>query len=483
MPSSSSLEDQPPLADNELSRPLQHWVRTTPAVAHPEWTLRQAAQAMQAQDCDGLSVVDDQGRLQGVFTLRDLMRSLVQAPEARTVASAMSEAPQYLPVAAPAFEALLLMARHGISHVPLVSQERVVGLISARQLYAGRETRLVGLARQLYRAPSVAALAELRGQVEAVVVALIRRGIRADHLLRILTAFNDHTVRRVIEINREREDPGCDFTWLAFGSEGRQEQTLLTDQDNGLLFVPPAGTSADDTRARLLPFARQVNQDLARCGFKLCSGNVMAGNPELCLTAEEWKARFAGFVDDASPDNLVQASILFDWRPVYGNVQLARDVFSETLARTRKRSLFLRQMAAGAVDRRPPLTMLRRFRWAPDSDGHTLDLKRQGLRPFVLAARVMALAHGIAEPHTLGRLQRLSEQGVFSSQQTKAWRDAYNFIQSLRLTRHADQLDGQGALSNYLDPQTLHTLDRRLLKAAFAQAGHLQQALERAFQL
>ena len=115
----------------------------------------------------------------------------------------------------------------------------------------------------------------------------------AEPLTRTIAALNDALSRRAIDLVRERHRLGdIDWCWLALGSEGRGEQTFTTDQDNALLFVAPDASETPARRERLLAFARDVNASLDRLGFPLCTGNVMAGNAELCLSTEEWKEKF-----------------------------------------------------------------------------------------------------------------------------------------------------------------------------------------------
>ena len=143
----------------------------------------------------------------------------------------------------------------------------------------------------------IESLVNLRGEIVQLVDRMLAHGASSTQITQIITLLNDHTVSRVIELTlAEKGDPGIAFTWLCFGSEGRREQTLLTDQDNGILFEARDAAHAADIRGKLLPLAQQINQSLAQCGFTLCKGNIMAGNPDLCLSRAEWSRRFSAFI-------------------------------------------------------------------------------------------------------------------------------------------------------------------------------------------
>ncbi len=127
--------------------------------------------------------------------------------------------------------------------------------------------------------------------------------------------LNDRICQRIIELVRNRHRwERISWCWLAFGSEGRLEQTFATDQDNGLIFESHGDARPSEVRAKLLPFAREVNEALDACGYPLCKGNVMASNPELCLSVAEWKAKMEGWLHNSEPKALLDASICFDFR-------------------------------------------------------------------------------------------------------------------------------------------------------------------------
>jgi CBS domain-containing protein len=274
------------------------------------------------------------------------------------------------------------------------------------------------------------------------------------------------------------------FTWLCFGSEGRREQTLHTDQDNGILFEAADSVTAADMRRRLLPLAVEINQRLAQCGFTLCKGNIMAGNPELCLSRHEWTRRFNSFIDEATPENLLKSSIYFDLRVVWGDAHGCDLVRQGLLKQIANNSLFQRMMAENALRQRPPVGRFRDFVVArKGAEKDTLDLKVQGLTPFVDGARLLALAHGVETCNTLERLRELIAKGVIEPLDGAAYEEAYHFIQQTRMQQHQLQAKQDRPYSNRIDPDSLNQLDRRILREAFRQAQRLQSSLALRYQL
>lgn len=473
-------------SSNSLDTPLERYALRNPIVCSPDLPIRKAVARMHDNSVGSIIITDDQRHPKGIFTLRDL-RTVV-AEERCTldtpISQAMTADPHRLPASADAFEAAMLMAEHHFAHICVVDDEDcLIGVVSERDLFALQRVDLVHLARAIGTAPQLQTLITLRDDVSRLVDAMLAHGADSGQVVKIITTLNDITVRRVLELNLKAHDPGIPFTWLTFGSEGRQEQTLLTDQDNGILFRTPDGMTPDQVREKLLPFAETVNRELAKCGFTWCKGNIMASNPKLCLSIREWDDWFLKFIDASTPQNLVYSSIFLDMRAVFGPREPLNGLLDLVLTRIRKNALFQKMLAGNALQRKPPLNIFRGFRYAPDGDRHSLDLKRQGLAPFVEAVRVFALANGVATANTLERMEELAKKGIFNDKDANAWQEAYSLIQAIRMRAHQEQLKNGEELSNYINPDNLNPLDRRILRESFRQAQRLQQKLEVTYQL
>ena len=471
-----------------LNTPLGELAMRHPVVCTAQTPLREAVRLMHEQQVGSIVVVDAQRYPTGIFTLRDL-RQVVASADAdlgAPIERHMTVKPFYLSPQASAFDAAMAMTERHIAHVCLVENRRLCGVVSERDLFSLQRVDLVHLARTIRHAPRLDTLVSLRGEISQLVERMLAHGASSTQITQIITLLNDHTVCRVIELAlAERGDPGVPFSWLCFGSEGRREQTLHTDQDNGILFEAADSAEADAIRARLLPLAQYINQCLAQCGFTLCKGNVMAGNPDLCLSRSEWARRFAGFVREASPENLLGSSIYFDLRVVWGDEQGCEQLRQRLLDQVADNRIFQRMLAENALRQRPPVGRLREFvltRQGNDKAA-TLDLKVQGLTPFVDGARLLALANGVGACNTLERLRQLVAKGVIEPLDGAAYEEAYHFIQQTRMQQHQRQARDNLPYSNRLDPDSLNHLDRRILREALRQAQRLQSSLALRYQL
>lgn len=483
----ASLATAASTGEASLNAPLSSLIRRSPVTCLPQTPIRDALQSMNVERVGSIVITDAGRKPLGMFTLHDLLARVATSsisPDS-PIEKVMTRRPLSLPPQAAVYEAAALMARMGFGHVCVVENDRLIGIVSERDLFSLQRVGLVQLSRSITHAPDIATLVLLGRDIHRVIDQMLVQGASVAQLTQIITLLNDHITRRVITLCvAEAGAPLAAFTWLSFGSEGRQEQTLKTDQDNGILFVPPDGRSAQAVREELLPLAQKINQALDTCGYPLCRGNIMAGNPECCLSLEEWKARFFEWIEHGTPEHLLNASIFFDFRPIYGERAPVEELQGWVVERVATNATFLRQMAENALRNRPPLGLVRDFVVAsggkyPD----TIDLKLNGAMPFVDGARLIALANRLAETSTLARFRAAAKVNALQEKEADAWCDAYAFIQLLRMRAHQAQESRGLPLDNHINPDNLNDLDRRILKEAFRQVRKLQARLALDYQL
>ena len=238
-------------------------------------------------------------------------------------------------------------------------------------------------------------------------------------------------------------------------------------------------------RGKLLPLAKAINIALDQCGFTLCKGNIMAGNPDLCLSRNEWSARFSKFVRDASPENLLYSTIYFDLRSIWGPEDGVKQLLQELLQLIADDKAFQRLLASNALQHRPPLGgLFRDFELGKrGAEKDTLDLKIKGLTPFVDGIRVLALSHGIETANTMERIRELVKKRVIERLDGDAYIEAYHFIQLIRMQQHQAQSRNLLTYSNRIYPDDLNQLDRRILRESFRQAQRLQSSLSFRYKL
>jgi len=481
-------------AEQSMTTPLGDLLVRPPVACTVPTTVAEALARMRSEQVGSIVVVDGDSRPVGIFTERDVVdrAALDTLDRSAPIAALMTSGVIALPHTATVGDAVLQMVRHGIRHVVVTRDGRFAGIASQRDVFALQRVSFFRLSQQIDRALEIEALAAAAADIRVLARNLLAQGVAAEPLTQFISELNDHVVQRVIALCL----PGAtldeqSFAWVALGSEGRREQTIATDQDNGIVFLAPpaepsgqpAGSALAQARARLVAFAQQVNAGLDRCGFPLCSGGIMAGNAQWCLGVEEWRTLFGNWLRTPVPTALFNASIFFDLRSIGTTepyVAELRDWLAGAAAGSR---VFLHQMAKNALQTSPPLNWFGGLTGSGRGDSpRAIDLKLQGSRLFVDAARVLALAHGVTDTGTAARLRAVADREVLPRHEAEAAIDAFHILQQFRLRLQFDDPARVQDNPNAVLPERLNDFDRRVLKEAMFQARRLQQKLAADFQ-
>lgn len=481
MPASVTAAESFAAVTVNLNTTLRNLPLEPPVVVDPATSVGDTLRAIDLRNAEAAVIVDTASSLTlGIVTLRDVLRSIVndECDLGGPVAGVMTSGLASLSAEATVHQATVLMIRRGMRHLILTGADgRLFNVVSQGDLYGMRAADSASLANAILGTRSIAALAEQTAAVRRFAARRLTEGSGTESLCEWIAALNDLIALQAIDlVESEFELPYVPWCWMVFGSEGRLEQTLVTDQDNGIIFEAASAAEVGYLRQKFLPFAQAVNAALDVCGFPLCTGQIMAGNPAWCLSIDEWKQRFSHWISVPEPKALLNATIFFDFRPLYGREELVTDLQDWLLQRVKGNTSFLRAMATNALEQEPPLSWWRDFRLGGSKKyPHTLDLKTQGIRLFVDAARILALAHGIENSNTVERLRGACAARGMPIEEVAPIIAAFYQMQRLRLQ---NQVSGEfPEATNRLNPDRLHRLDRQILKEVFRQARTLQLRL------
>ncbi|WP_240635950.1 DUF294 nucleotidyltransferase-like domain-containing protein [Caldimonas tepidiphila] len=467
------------LAEQSLEKRLGEVCSAKPKSCRPDTPIVEALRTMHQHRIGSMLVTDDEERPAGILTRYDILGriTLPQLPLSAPISAVMTQPVQSLTVDHTAQDAALLMSRHGVRHVPVTAGGRLVGIVSERDLFVMQRLSLKQLSTTIRAAEDVDTMQVVAADLRQFVRNLLGQGVQAKQLTELISHLNDVLCQRLVQIIAARHPVDLDDAcWLAFGSEGRSEQTIATDQDNGLIF---RSEDPEADRPRWLALAREVNEALDACGYPLCKGNVMASNPECCLTLEEWCARFERWIEQGSPEDLLKASTYFDFRPVAGNLALAEPL-REFVSQRARSPRFCRLLAEDLLRTRAPLNWMGNIDTVVVDGVETIDLKMRGTAIFVDVARLHALRLGVPEVNTRRRFEALAHAVSAEEHHSEAWISAFEYLQMLRLRA---QLEGPPSPPstgnpNILRVDSLNDIDRRILKESFRVARRLQQRIE-----
>ena len=447
--------------------------------------IREALECMAKAKVRTIIALNGDGAPIGMFTLVDLLRRVVLPglPLSAPLIEVMSSPIVTLPASATSYEAMHVMAERVVRQIVVVDGGRAIGAVNERDLFTLQRVSMRQVIEELHGAGSLQELERVADDIRRLTGNLLAQGVGAEPLTRTIASLNDALSRRAIELVLGQHDlQDTDWCWLALGSEGRGEQTFATDQDNALVFAVSDAAETDRRRSTLLAFAAEVNAALDTLGFPLCTGKVMASNPEFCLSIDEWKVKFLAWIREPTPQALLAANIVFDFRPLFGDMTLVDAMRHGVYGYAQENKIFLRLIVQNALEVEPPLGLIRAF--ATDDDpAHkgTIDLKKRGTRLFVDAARVFSLAFGISDTGTATRLRMAGKRLGVQDRHVAATIDAFHFLQLLRL-RQQDLAVNHGR-ANRIDPYALNEVEQRMLKEAFRQAKQLQRRLRESYQL
>ncbi|MCU0924470.1 MAG: DUF294 nucleotidyltransferase-like domain-containing protein [Hydrogenophaga sp.] len=459
-----------------LDRSLGELPRRVPVSLPTTATVREALQTMQRRRIGSVLLHGSDGALAGILTRHDVLDRITLAGVdlEQPVSVVMSQPVHGLQVEDSGHDAALLMAQQGIRHVPVLQSGRPVSIVSERDLFALQRLSSRQLSAAIQDCQHLPDFQRVAADIRQHTCDLMAQGLQARQLTAMVSHLNDRLTQRLIEVHRQQAGlPADGFCWIALGSEGRSEQTLATDQDNALVFD---SANPDADRPRWLAFAQQVNQALDRCGFPLCQGGVMAGNPACCLDRPAWTQRFDRWIDVGGPQELLRAAIFFDLRALSGRSDWVEAMRQRILDRSKASPRFIRQMAQSHLEHPAPLNWHGGIDAQKEGRHLWFDLKLQGTALLVEGARIVALAHGIAATNTRERLAQAGPIMGAPTEEYQGWISAFDFLQMHRMALQAGpQLDP--AHPNRIDLRSLNAVDQRVLQAALRSVKALQQRL------
>ncbi len=467
---------------NLLTTPVQALVKRPPVALPPDTPIRQAAETMRDQRVSSVVILQDE-HLFGLITDRDLRNRVLAAglDSERPIMDIATLAPMSIQVQRPAFEALMLMARHNIHHVPVVDGHRVVGMITATDVTEQHSTSAVYLASEIHKQTTVEGLQTSTAKVKRLQQSLAAAEASAYSSGHILTAITDAVTSRLIQLAElQFGPPPVDYVWVAAGSQARNEQTAKTDQDNCLVFSDDYDEALHG--AYFEQFARFVCDGLDACGYVHCPGEMMAMTPQWRQPRKRWAEYFHRWTSQPDPKSLMLTCVFFDLRAVHGNAALLDDLRADVLARTKGNSIFLAFMVGNALTHQPPLGMFKGISTIRSGEHKgTVDLKHTGIVPIVDLARVYALAGGHPEVNTHDRLSASSAGGAISEQSARDLRDALEFLAFTRIQHQTRQMAAGLAPNNFLNPDAVSNFERTQLKDAFSVVQSLQNVLQQRY--
>ncbi|MEW5762990.1 MAG: DUF294 nucleotidyltransferase-like domain-containing protein [Bacillota bacterium] len=452
----------------------------------PDDPVTGVASLMQEHNISAVVVIDREGQPVGLITERDLVQKLVAErrcrPEDCTAREVMN--PKLVTIHQDAYlnQALLEVIKHGVKHLAVTDRGMLTGIVSLSDLVRARSTGTFWIASRIETQQSLEGLAEIGREVDGFLSALVAEKASVRDIFALVSELYDALTRRVIQLAEEElaaegwGGPPLPYCFINMGSAGRREQILRTDQDNGIVYADPPPEKQQEAAAYFQLLGARIVEGLVRCGFAACKGGVMASNPAWCRPLASWDAVARRWIYRVDPTDIRMLTIFLDFRPVWGDAGLAAALRKRVFKAFRQAGTASALWARDEGQFRVPLSFLGGFiteKAGPHKN--EIDLKVAGAVHIVNCVRIFAVAYGIAEPSTFGRLDELVAAGVLARDDAEFIAAAYETIMFFRIRENVRKLARGQKPDNYINPHNLSRREQALLKDAFSVIGRLQK--------
>ena len=443
----------------------------------------QAAAAVMSEHSSSSIFIQKSGTdFVGIVTDNDLRKKVIATGfDILSPVSDIMSSPLYtISSSALVFEALIEMMQKNIKHLVVKdTHDQVVGVITNQDMLKAQGQSPLFIVREIAAAKFINQIVQIRGQVPRLIQTLINTGAKAQNITRFLTTVSDAILQKVISFAFDEMGPApAKFTFMVLGSEGRQEQTLKTDQDNAIIFEDVSGKAQKEAIRYFSKFAEKVCNWLDEAGYELCKGDVMAKNPMWCQPLATWKKYFTEWIHTAAPEALLQASIFFDFRSGYGDTALVDNLRRHLFDSLVGWPGFFRHLTENALFFTPPIGFFRNF--LVESKGEhrdTFNIKA-AMQPVVDYARIYALQHKIKETNTFERLNQLLARRKISGQEHNELETAYSYLMQQRFVNQVKTaIDENTEPDNYVNPKHLSRIEQTMLKEIFKRIEKFQAKL------
>ena len=452
-------------------------------------SVKAAAQKLTEHKTDAMVVVNEAGKALGIVTDTDFREKVASGQVAieESVSSIMSTNLISEKIGQPLSEYLSRMLKHNIKHLLITEDDDFVGILNQQNLFSQLQFNPFSILQSLRSADTVEKLCFHRNAVDDFIQYYLEQNIKTSVISQLITTINDVLIKKAIEFafaimaEKKQFRPAVSFSWISLGSEGREEQLLRTDQDNAIIFEDVDPAQLNYTRDYFVLLARQVNDILHQAGFDYCPANMMAGNPDWCLSITEWKNRFSDWIHNPNKGALLFSTIFFDYRYISGEPELVKSLNRFLINKVKSEKIFLNFLAKNATQNPVPLSFFKNL-IVERSGTHKeeFDLKARALMPLTDIARLLCLEAGnLTTKNTIERYLFLAEQDESRKALYLQAAQAYEFLMHFRATEGFKNKDS----GRFIPIKQISKFDRQVLRNSFEPIYNLQQMIELRFQL
>jgi CBS domain-containing protein len=468
---------------NELmTAKVTRLISRQPVCAPATVRLQEAARIMTDHGVSALLLVDDaenQHRLKGIITDRDLRtRAVTNALASETpISDIMSEDLITISARSYIFEAMLTMLHNNVHHLPVMEGEEIRGVVALSDIVKYESQSSLYLVSNIYHQQDVKGLKKLSLDIRDSFVRLVNEDANSHMIGSAMAGIGRSFSQRLLELGEEKlGPPPVPYCFMALGSMARDEQLVVTDQDNALVLDDSFVPEEHDEYFQAL--AKFVSDGLAECGYRYCTGDIMATNVKWRQPLRVWKQYFTDWIENPKAEALLNSNIFFDLDGIHGETRFAEELKTLIVRKASGSQRFLTFLARNALNRTPPLGFFRTFVLEEDGKHQkSFNLKRRGTAPVSDLIRVHALACGSRSQNSFERLRDIAKTSLMLEDDAGNLRDALEFISIVRIRHQALAIEEGREPDNNVRPEDLSPFERSHLKDAFQIVSNAQKFL------
>lgn len=463
-----------------LNEPLSHFRHSTVSCTL-DTPINEAARKMSEQKFSAILVLSESGDPVGVVTDGDLRRRVLSRTHdpVRSISEIMSSPLQSIDENALLHTALLNMQKKGIRHLALRNAEgKVTGLVRSADLLAFHRYASAVLVSEIERAKSLDEIIDVRQRLPQAVASLVNVSSKPRSVIRLIASVHDATTIRLVRLAMdELGPPPVRFAFIGMGSQGREEETLVSDQDNGIIYQDVDPKLQENVQKYFLSLGDKVCQWLDAAGYHFCAGGVMARSEEWCASISVWQKRFSKWISASEPEDILRFDMCFDFRCVYGADELAQTLRQFVFERLEERPETFCHFASNALLYKPPLGFFGKIQVHTTNDHEKVFNIKEAIMPIIKFARIYALRDKVLQTNTLQRLGRLLQIDTISQTSHDEMVQAYEFLMNLRMRHQVKVLQAERPPDNNINPKSITHIEEVTLRESLSQIAAIQKRI------
>ncbi|MFH1729145.1 MAG: DUF294 nucleotidyltransferase-like domain-containing protein [Pseudomonadota bacterium] len=444
-------------------------------------SIKETAELMKKMDKSSILIKDKEENYIGIVTDKDFRNKIFsQSLNLNSSIAGLASTPLIsISDRALSFEASIKMQENNIGHIVVKSDSNeILSVLENKELLKLKSYSPTILLQEIKKAKTVAEIVDYHKQLPMLVKTLIESGAMSKNITRIITTISDSITVKLIKFAiAELGNAPCDFAFIALGSEGRQEQTLVTDQDNAFIY-DDSTENPEAYQNYFLKLGELVCTNLDKAGYSFCTGEIMAKNLNWCQPISVWKEYFSKWIENSDPKDLLQLSIFFDFRCIYGNDEFIEEIKNTISDKLKANNTFFRNLATNAMLSKPPLNIFGKISAEKSEDNEEIFNIKKAIRPLIEYARIYALQNNIFQTNTINRLEKLFEKGALNKTDYQEAMQVYNYLMQVRFAKQARKMNEGEKPNNNIHLSRLTHMERVMLQNSFSQISNFQSKLD-----